>query len=430
LFRLRQQLLQSLPTNNFISSKEDSQLRKYAGIKLHMLSHLPENISRYGCAHPAYLGELSEKYHKEFAKDMWNSISKRVDTVDKEMLNLHLQRQYIKHRRMMKAKRPVNKIVEAEDEIRYYFNKNMDCLEIKYSELSKQWESVNIDHDPQEAILSLFSLKNVYDIVSEKVNRESQHFSLNFDDEEIDIIGHGLNGTNNVRVYLLHHVSATGLKSKKIDPFQLYSTNNFRNRQTSHSIDDAQFSFVEIIYKDENDNDVDHLARTAFMLAFDVYDGMGKYTNVSVFVGGYVFLKDSTTVMKSDYSLPYRHQQYYVSQNPIKKQYPEVDIVPFTMISAPAFVVNDPDSNADTSKEIFATRVNRHWLQNLYFWIPFKWTCRNDSIQMNDFDFPATCDEQARDRFFTISAEDLQLQTSIFDNDEENEEEYPLLDDD
>ena len=49
---------------------------------------------------------------------------------------------------------------------------------------------------------------------------------------------------------------------------------------------------------------------------------------------------------------------------------------------------------------------------------------------MNDFDFPATCDEQARDRFFTISTEDLQLQTSIFDNDEENEEEYPLSDDD
>jgi hypothetical protein len=41
---------------------------------------------------------------------------------------------------------------------------------------------------------------------------------------------------------------------------------------------------------------------------------------------------------------------------------------------------------------------------------------------MNDFDFPATFDEQA--------AEDVQLQTSIFDNDEENEEEYPLSDDD
>ena len=158
-------------------------------------------------------------------------------------------------------------------------------------------------------------------------------------------------------------------------------------------MDDAQFSLVvEIVYKDDAENDIDYLARTAYMLAFDVYDDMGKYTDVSVFVGGYVFLKDSVAAQKNGYSFPYRHLHYYIPNRPLGKSFPDVDIIPFTMISAPAFVVNDPDSPSGYN-EIFVKRLQRnHWLKNLYFWIPFKWTCRNDSIQMNDFDFPATCD--------------------------------------
>ena len=85
LFHLRQQLLQSRAKTLEVIS-----LTEYEGMKLHMLAHLHTNILRYGYSNPGYYGESSEHYHKEVAKTLWNVVSKRYSTVDKEMLDVHL----------------------------------------------------------------------------------------------------------------------------------------------------------------------------------------------------------------------------------------------------------------------------------------------------------------------------------------------------
>jgi hypothetical protein len=391
-----------------------------------MLAHLHNNIVRYGCANPGYLGELSERYHKVVAKKLWYAISKREATIDSEMLNIHIQLMIIHDRQKYRQK--VSKSTSAPNDykVHYTFNSNMSSMEISTSNSTGKWQAVKRDCDANNFIIPLINLVDVYDIVEAKTNCKSPHFLDNLDSDCVNIIRNGLTSTGNVRVFLMEQVSCSGMKSRKIEPFQIHSTRKFNTRNVKKKRDsqelDPQFSFIEFLSNDGNQLE-SHLGRTAFLLSFEEYDEENNRLQV-VMLGGFVMLTDFVVKNHSNNPLPYRHMHYYIPRKEIKKNYPDIEIFLLENISAPTFVVCDYDSFNDPKDpdrvvhEGLTTRDQRHkWTKHVYFWLPFEWTCRDDSVNMSEFDNPPVTSEEAHENYFKVYDED-----SNFDEDNLDEQ--------
>jgi hypothetical protein len=180
---------------------------------------------------------------------------------------------------------------------------------------------------------------------------------------------------------------------------------------------DPQFSFIEILNADNTSS----LGRTAFLLSFEVFD-VDNNRLETVMLGGFIMLMNVVDKNISGTPLPYHHMHYYIPKVEIKKNYPDVEILLVEDISAPTFVVCDYDSFNDVTQpervieEALIVRDNHFkWTKHIYFWLPFQWTCRDDSVVMCEFDNPPVQSNDARDNYFTVCEDESVMEESDYD---------------
>jgi hypothetical protein len=86
-------------------------------------------------------------------------------------------------------------------------------------------------------------------------------------------------------------------------------------------------------------------------------------------------------------------------------------------IAAPTFVVCDDSFNhkSNSGTVFHESLIKRdghfNWTKYVYFWIPFEWTCRDDSVQMNEFDKPPVATVEARENYFNVAVTEGMLIT-------------------
>jgi hypothetical protein len=248
---------------------------------------------------------------------------------------------------------------------------------------TKLWRPKDKNISPTMAINPLVEFLEIPQFLIKTLTSEIS----NFNEDQKEIIQDALNGINSKRIYLLQNVRNSGYKQKRIDPFLIHSTRKYNSRyntENSNSVNSAtQFSFVEILYQNDNADDVVWLGRAAFLICIESTDEITETTN-NLMLGGFIFLKPTDTGKKKN-NLPYQQMEYMKTLD--KK--PEIDIIPLDIISAPTYVVADPqDYNDNMIHESLFTKSNREWKTQIYNWIPFSWTCRDDDILMVEEDRP------------------------------------------
>jgi hypothetical protein len=247
----------------------------------------------------------------------------------------------------------------------------------------------------------------------------------------------------------MQQIKCSGMAARKIEPFHIHCTRQFNSRNVGKKKSwnklDPQFSFVEIQCNDVRKSA--QLGRAAFLLSFELYDDFDKRIE-TVMLGGFVMLIDSPLPRNSPITtLPYRHMNYFIPKLEVKPNYPDIEILLMEDVAAPTFVVCDYDSFNDGKdpgtvfrESLMKRDGHRKWTKLTYFWIPFEWTCRDDSVQMNEFDNPPQISDEARENYFTV-LEDQQVaieevvveeetnddDLSTYSSDSENMERYMEL---
>ena len=414
LFRLRQQLLFTVIKTLQDKKVDSHSLPEYNGIKLHMLSHLVENIQMYGTYNPAYFGELSEKKHKTVAKQYWNVTSKRENTITSELIQLNLQGILTEDRDRINSME-IQKETQPHEKVNYTFDYNSSTIELKIDEEDKTWSAITENKDPTLAIIPLLEFKNIPDIIRNIMSRQENNFS----EDERKIINEAFEGHNNYRIFLLHSVKNNGLPTKRISPFTIHATRQYNSRNSTindEKCSKSEFSFVETIYKDDHGKDITWLARTAFLLCIEKYDEDKNFIQ-NVMMGGFFFFQEIST--KKKVTMPYKEMFYRRLNNSCRL--PELDLLSLELISAPAFVVPDRTESINDKivYESTFTINDKRWKLQSYIWIDFAWTRHDDDIDMMEMDTD-------QEEFFHIRQEDIevvneQMQNLHNDNDDNRE---------
>jgi hypothetical protein len=251
------------------------------------------------------------------------------------------------------------------------------------------------------------------------MSRESNNFS----EEESQIIRAAIDGSKNYRIFLLQSVKNNGLQAKRVPPFIIHATRIYNSRNKTSNADrcsKTEFSFLETIYKDNHGNDVSWLARTAFLMCIEKYDDNNIFIR-NVMFGGFCFLEENKKTTKKKETMPYKEMSYRVEHG---KNFPDVDLLPLELISAPTFVVPDRIDNINETifHESNYDRKDGRWKQQKYIWIPFDWTCHHDDVKMME-----TEDDQ--DPFFNIGVQEIKETNARISQLNKDEIDYNDVDD-
>jgi hypothetical protein len=290
------------------------------------------------------------------------------------------------------------------DKVEYSFDYNSTTIELQVNNTTKLLESsCQQKSDISTAINPLIKFEDITAFMRHKISSENN----NFDNEYRSIISRALEGSKNYRIFLLHSIKNSGLSTKRIAPFTIHCTKQFNSRNSvanSDKCSKSQFSFVEILYKNDDGDDVTWLARTAFLICIEAYNH-NKELIKSAMMGGFIFLDEKKKVKgETKNSIPYKIMTY--KMDPKNLNMPELDLIPLEMISAPTFVAQERNDKWDSTliHESTLTRSDQQWKKQSFIWINFDWTRRDDNINSMETE---SNEEEEEDAYFRINNEDI-----------------------